>query len=361
MLLLFVGPFAFGLANYLVPLQIGAQGHGVPAPQRPRLLALPVRRHHDARRLPHARTAPPSSAGTATRRCPTASARRASAATCGSSASRSLGRVRRPHRASTSSPPCRPCGRPGMTMFRMPIFTWNMLRHEPARPDDVPGAHRGRGDAVRRPPLRRPHLRRQPRRRTRSCGSTCSGSSATPRCTSSCCRSSACSPRSSPCSPAGRCSATRRSSSPRWPSASCRVGVWAHHMFTTGAVLLPFFSVHDDAHRRADRREVLQLDRHDVGRHAERRSMPLVWGIGFLLTFLIGGLTGVMLASAAARLPPVATRTSSSPTSTTCCSAARCSACSPPSTTGSRSSPAGCCDERLGLDPLLADVRRAST
>ena len=44
-----------------------------------------------------------------------------------------------------------------------------------------------------------------------------------------------------------------RSSSPRWPSGSCRSGVWAHHMFTTGAVLLPFFCVHDHAHRRADR------------------------------------------------------------------------------------------------------------
>ena len=43
------------------------------------------------------------------------------------------------------------------------------------------------------------------------------------------------------------------------------VGVWAHHMYATGAVLLPFFAHHDHADRRADRREVLQLDRHDVG------------------------------------------------------------------------------------------------
>ena len=48
--------------------------------------------------------------------------------------------------------------------------------------------------------------------------------------------------------------------------AALSVAVWAHHMFVTGAVLLPFFSVHDVADRRADRGEVLQLDRHDVGR-----------------------------------------------------------------------------------------------
>jgi cytochrome c oxidase subunit 1 len=109
---------------------------------------------------------------------------------------------------------------PGMTMFRMPVFTWNIFvtsllilmtfpvltaagvmlffdRQFDARIFDA--NHGGYP----------------------CCGSTCSGSSVTPRCTSSCCRSSASSPRSSPCSPAGRCSATRRSSSPRWRSASC--------------------------------------------------------------------------------------------------------------------------------------------
>ena len=35
-------------------------------------------------------------------------------------------------------------------------------------------------------------------------------------------------------------------------------------MYATGAVLLPFFSLHDLPDRRPDRRQVLQLDRHDV-------------------------------------------------------------------------------------------------
>ena len=58
MMYLFIVPFAFGLANYIVPLQIGADGHGVPPPQRARLLVLPVRRAHDAVRASSPPTAP---------------------------------------------------------------------------------------------------------------------------------------------------------------------------------------------------------------------------------------------------------------------------------------------------------------
>jgi cytochrome c oxidase subunit 1 len=76
------------------------------------------------------------------------------------------------------------------------------------------------------------------------------------------------------------------------------VGVWAHHMFTTGAVLLPFFS------------GMTMLIAVPTGIKFFTWiatlwtgqlwfRQPLVWGIGFLLTFLIGGLTGPMLASAA--------------------------------------------------------------
>jgi heme/copper-type cytochrome/quinol oxidase subunit 1 len=48
--------------------------------------------------------------------------------------------------------------------------------------------------------------------------------------------------------------------------AALSATVWAHHMFATGAVNLPLFSFHDLHDRGTHGREVLQLDRHDVGR-----------------------------------------------------------------------------------------------
>ena len=72
--------------------------------------------------------------------------------------------------------------------------------------------------------------------------------------------------------------------------------VWAHHMFATGAVLLPFFSF------------VSYLIAIPTGikffnwigtmwRGSVSFETPMLWSIGFLVTFLLGGLTGVILAS----------------------------------------------------------------
>ena len=74
-------------------------------------------------------------------------------------------------------------------------------------------------------------------------------------------------------------------------------GVWAHHMFTTGAVDNPFFSA------------VTLLIAVPTGIKffnwigtmwggKLRFATPMLFAIGFLLNFLIGGVTGVMLASA---------------------------------------------------------------
>jgi cytochrome c oxidase subunit 1 len=79
--------------------------------------------------------------------------------------------------------------------------------------------------------------------------------------------------------------------------AALSIGVWAHHMFTTGAVLLPFFS------------GVSMLIAVPTGikyfnwigtMWGGRISLktPMLFAVGFLLTFLLGGVTGVMLASA---------------------------------------------------------------
>jgi cytochrome c oxidase subunit 1 len=72
--------------------------------------------------------------------------------------------------------------------------------------------------------------------------------------------------------------------------------VWAHHMFATGAVLLPFFSF------------LTYLIAVPTGikffnwigtmwRGSISFETPMLWSIGFLVTFLGGGLTGVILGS----------------------------------------------------------------
>ena len=77
------------------------------------------------------------------------------------------------------------------------------------------------------------------------------------------------------------------------------MSVWAHHMYVTGAVNLPFFSV------------MTMLIGVPTGvkffnwigtmwRGSLTFETPMLWTIGFLTTFLFGGLTGVMLAA-----PPI--------------------------------------------------------
>ncbi len=76
------------------------------------------------------------------------------------------------------------------------------------------------------------------------------------------------------------------------------VTVWAHHMYVTGAVLLPFFAL------------MTMLIAVPTGvkffnwigtmwRGKLTFETPMLWAIGFLVSFLFGGLTGVILASPA--------------------------------------------------------------
>ncbi|GMA89076.1 putative cytochrome c oxidase subunit 1-alpha [Angustibacter aerolatus] len=80
--------------------------------------------------------------------------------------------------------------------------------------------------------------------------------------------------------------------------AALSVTVWAHHMYVTGQVLLPFFAF------------TTMLIAVPTGlkffnwigtmwRGQVTFDTPMLWSIGFLITFLFGGLTGVILSSPA--------------------------------------------------------------
>jgi len=81
--------------------------------------------------------------------------------------------------------------------------------------------------------------------------------------------------------------------------AALSVTVWAHHMYVTGAVLLPFFAL------------TTMLIAVPTGvkffnwigtmwRGSLTFETPMLWSLGFFATFLFGGLTGVILS-----IPPL--------------------------------------------------------
>ncbi|WP_084264376.1 aa3-type cytochrome oxidase subunit I [Actinomadura macra] len=78
--------------------------------------------------------------------------------------------------------------------------------------------------------------------------------------------------------------------------AGLSVTVWAHHMFVTGQVLLPFFSFMSFLIAVPTGVKFFNW----VGtmwRGQITFETPMVFALGFLVTFLFGGLTGVILAS----------------------------------------------------------------
>ncbi|MGH3388549.1 MAG: aa3-type cytochrome oxidase subunit I [Actinomadura sp.] len=72
--------------------------------------------------------------------------------------------------------------------------------------------------------------------------------------------------------------------------------VWAHHMFATGRVLLPFFAFM--TYLIAVPTGVKYFNWVGTMWRGEMSfESPMLWSIGFLVTFLFGGLTGIILAS----------------------------------------------------------------
>ena len=73
-------------------------------------------------------------------------------------------------------------------------------------------------------------------------------------------------------------------------------GVWAHHMFATGAVLLPFFSLMTFLIAVPTGIKFFNW----IGTMWKGQitfETPMLFALGFLVTFLFGGLTGVLLAA----------------------------------------------------------------
>ena len=78
--------------------------------------------------------------------------------------------------------------------------------------------------------------------------------------------------------------------------AALSLGVWAHHMFTTGAVLLPFFSIMSLLIAVPTGIKIFNWIGTMWGGQIVF-STAMLFSIGFIITFLIGGLTGIYLAS----------------------------------------------------------------
>jgi cytochrome c oxidase subunit 1 len=81
--------------------------------------------------------------------------------------------------------------------------------------------------------------------------------------------------------------------------AGLSMGVWAHHMFTTGVVFLPFFSLLSLFIAVPTGIKIFNWIA-TMWRGSIRLTVPMLWCIGLIYVFTIGGITGVMVAS-----PPI--------------------------------------------------------
>nr|WP_225751280.1 cytochrome c oxidase subunit I [Pseudoclavibacter sp. Marseille-Q3772] len=78
--------------------------------------------------------------------------------------------------------------------------------------------------------------------------------------------------------------------------AALSASVWAHHMYVTGSVLLPFFALMTMLIAVPTGVKIFNW----VGtmwRGSITFETPMLWSLGFIVTFVFGGLTGVILAS----------------------------------------------------------------
>jgi len=78
--------------------------------------------------------------------------------------------------------------------------------------------------------------------------------------------------------------------------AALSVSVWAHHMYATGQVLLPFFAIMTMLIAVPTGVKFFNWIGTMWGGSLSFET-PMLWALGFMVTFLFGGLTGVILSS----------------------------------------------------------------
>ncbi|GAA2753756.1 cytochrome c oxidase subunit I [Amnibacterium kyonggiense] len=78
--------------------------------------------------------------------------------------------------------------------------------------------------------------------------------------------------------------------------AALSVAVWAHHMYVTGSVLLPFFALMTMLIAVPTGVKIFNWT-FTMWQGSVTFETPMVWSLGFLITFIFGGLTGIILAS----------------------------------------------------------------
>ena len=192
---------------------------------------------------------------------------------------------------------------PGMSLNRIPLFVWAMLVTSFMIIFAMPAVMLSSTHAGDRPAASARTSSTRPRAATRCSGSTCSGSSATPRSTSSSSRRPGSSRRSSRRSPAAQVFGYTALVLSLVATGFIGFGLWVHHMFATRPAAARQQLLHRGEHddRDPQRRADLLLDRDALGAASSRFTTPLLFVLGFIVIFMIGGLTGVMLAVGAAR------------------------------------------------------------
>jgi heme/copper-type cytochrome/quinol oxidase subunit 2 len=205
---------------------------------------------------------------------------------------------------------------PGMTLARMPLFVWAMLVTAFMVIFSMPAVMLASSMLIS-DRLVGTHFYNPAEAATPCSGSTCSGSSATPRSTSSSCRRWA-------------FVGDRRDLLPPpvfgYPAMVLSLvatgflafGLWVHHMFATGLPQLgdSFYTAASMTDRDPDGMQIFCWIA-TIWDGRPRFATPMLFVIGFIVTFVIGGLTGVMLARCRSTCR-CTTPISSSPTSTTC-------------------------------------------